>query len=116
MMQEAEVTAKEAMATEGEGMPVKKKPGRPKKEKAEEKTVEQLVQNIEDKEMQRPGVKHIFRTISENNAFSDTGAIPASALESYIQTYLMNGWEILNTHFLGKVPEGYTVMYILVKQ
>lgn len=102
--------------SESEGTPVKRKPGRPKKKKEEEeKTVDQLVRNIEDEEMQRPGVKHIFRTISEKNVFTDSGAVPASALESYIQTYLINGWEILNTHFLGKVIEGYTIMYVLVK-
>lgn len=60
-------------------------------------------------------VHHVVRTISKATGATG-GAWSLSDIEEYIAQYTMAGWELFATHYLGEVPEGYSMLWVLTKQ
>ena len=64
-----------------------------------------------------PKVKQIIRVISNiNQEDLSVGYVRASTVDDYLTEWIDKGYELFNTHFLGTVLEGHTVLYILVKK
>lgn len=65
----------------------------------------------------RPGIQqihHVIRTISREGSGSG-GAWNVGEIEQYLAGYLNNGWRVSATHYLGELPEGYSVLWVLLK-
>jgi len=59
----------------------------------------------------------IVRVISKSNAMSpNAAAFPSVQVDAYVASFLRGGYELENTHYLGELPEGYMMMYVLVKK
>lgn len=59
-------------------------------------------------------IHHVIRTISSDNSGTG-GAWTAADAEEYLAQYTFNGWTLHSTHYLEKLPEGYSFMWILTK-
>jgi hypothetical protein len=59
-------------------------------------------------------IHHVIRTISSDGSGSG-GSWTTAMVEEYLSQYTVNGWVLKDTHYLEKLPEGYTVLWILVK-
>ena len=62
-----------------------------------------------------PKLKQIVRYISRTGISIPGGAWSAEQIEDYVNTYIDLGYRPFNTHYLGENPEGYGILYILVK-
>lgn len=61
-------------------------------------------------------VKHVIRTISATSLGTpESGAFGVDVINSYLETFLNDGWKLEATHYLDKLPEGYVMLWILVK-
>ena len=76
----------------------KRGPGRPKKV-------------VED---ELPAVKQIVRYISDQG-IELNGAEPVWQIDEYLSYYVKAGYTLVRTHYLGKNPEGYGMLYVLTK-
>jgi len=55
-----------------------------------------------------------MRTISRDN--SGVGeSWKMQDIEEHLMNYFANGWSLHATHYLGELPEGYTVLWVLLK-
>lgn len=54
----------------------------------------------------------VIRTIS---GAPSSGAVTVADIDAYLNTWLSQGWRILNTHYLGNPPEGWIIAWILVR-
>lgn len=62
-------------------------------------------------------VKQIIRWISQTGMTDfSTGAWNVAEIDRYVSEWLDQGWKLFNTHFLGTTPEGFGVLYILIKE
>lgn len=59
-------------------------------------------------------IHHVIRTISKDNSGTG-GSWTTAMIEDYLSQYTNNGWKLHNTYFLEVLPEGYTMLWILVK-
>lgn len=82
---------------------------------AVEKPAEKPVKKKAAPKVRGQMVHHVIRTISKS-----TGAVGGSwtlaDIEEYIAQYTMAGWELFATHYLGEVPEGFNMLWVLTKQ
>ena len=86
----------------------KRGPGRPKKE---------VVASTKKKEVVFPAsVRQIVRFISKKENFGQEASWPAASIDEYLASWLNQGYTLFNTHYLGENPEGYGVLYILIKK
>lgn len=58
--------------------------------------------------------KTIFRTTSSRGDYQG-GAFPAYQIDAYLSSFLEEGYELVNTHYLGNNEYGYSFAYFLVK-
>ena len=65
-------------------------------------------------EMMEKRVHHIQRVIAKN--MPAEGSVAAEEVNMYLSAWLSKGYRIVNTHYLGENPEGYSFMYILVRE
>ena len=64
-----------------------------------------------------PKVKQIIRVISNiNQEDLNVGYVRASTVDDYLTEWIDKGYEMFNSHYLGMIPEGYLMLYILVKK
>jgi hypothetical protein len=59
-------------------------------------------------------IHHVIRTISKDGSGTG-GSWTAQDAEEYLAQYTFNGWTLFSTHYLDQAPEGYVIMWILVK-
>jgi len=59
-------------------------------------------------------IHHVLRVISKDGS-GEGGSWNASDIEEYLAQYTFHGWTLHTTHYLEKLPEGYLIMWILVK-
>ena len=59
-------------------------------------------------------IHHVIRTISADGSGTG-GAWTAADAEEYLAQYTFNGWVLHSTHYMEKLPEGYVMLWILVK-
>ena len=59
----------------------------------------------------------IVRVISKTNAMNpNASAFPSVQVDAYVASFLEQGYDLINTHYLGEIPEGFIMMYILLRQ
>lgn len=59
----------------------------------------------------------IVRTISKVGAVpAGVSAFPVMQVDAYVSSWIDEGYELVDTHYLGERPEGYDMMYILLRQ
>jgi pyruvate/2-oxoglutarate dehydrogenase complex dihydrolipoamide acyltransferase (E2) component len=58
--------------------------------------------------------KTVIRTTSSSGDYSG-GAFPAYQIDAYLASFLEEGYELVNTHYLGSNEYGYTFAYFLVR-
>lgn len=63
-----------------------------------------------------PKVHHILRYLSKTGATIPQGAFSISDTDAYVGEWLEKGYELMNTHFVDQNPEGFGVLYILVRK
>lgn len=59
-------------------------------------------------------VKTIVRTLSKSGEYNQ-GAEPASQVDMYVASFLEEGFELVNTHYIGEFDEGYGMIYVLAR-
>lgn len=59
-------------------------------------------------------VKTVLRTTSSKGSY-EGGAFPAHQIDAYLSSFLEEGYELVNTHYLGNNEYGYSFAYFLVK-
>jgi len=80
---------------------------RPKKINIEEQEITTIMENK----------THVFvRTVSKDNTFTPTGAVPAEAMEKDLDAWKAQGYKILLASVVNTVPEGYTLLFILERE
>lgn len=75
--------------------------------------------NLQEKIMADPNlpkVHHILRYLSKTGATIVQGAFSIADTDAYIGEWLEKGYELFNTHFVDQNPEGFGVLYILVRK
>jgi hypothetical protein len=83
----------------------------PEKKKAPAKKKKKQAENNRPLPQQ---IHHVIRTISRDGSGSaDSWRIQEA--EEYLAQFLNNGWRISATHYLGELPEGYTVLWVMLK-
>lgn len=60
-------------------------------------------------------VHHVIRTISRSPG-GQGGAQALADVEAYLADYLNNEWRIFDTHYLGELPEGFIMLWVLTKE
>lgn len=63
-----------------------------------------------------PKVHHILRYVSRTGATNIQGAFSIADTDVYIGEWLEKGYELFNTHFIDQNPEGFGLLYILVRK
>lgn len=63
-----------------------------------------------------PKVHHILRYLSKTGATIPQGAFSIADTDAYIGEWLEKGYELMNTHFVDQNPEGFGLLYILVRK
>jgi hypothetical protein len=63
-----------------------------------------------------PAVHHILRYLSKTGATIPQGAFSIADTDAYLSEWLDKGYEIKNTHFVDQNPEGFGLLYILVRK
>jgi len=63
-----------------------------------------------------PNVKQIIRYISKQYANPMEGHYSVGEVDLYVSSWIDKGYKLFDTHYIGEVPEGYGVLYILVRQ
>lgn len=59
----------------------------------------------------------VVRVISKTNAMNpNASAFPSMQVDAYVASFIEQGYELKNTHYLGEIPEGFIMMYILLRQ
>ena len=59
----------------------------------------------------------VVRVISKTNAMNpNASAFPSMQVDAYVASFLEQGYQLANTHYLGEIPEGFIMMYILLRQ
>jgi hypothetical protein len=72
--------------------------------------------NFEETEMDYD-VHHVIRVISRSGYEDvEAGYFNAATVDNYLKGYLENGYTLFSVQFLEQVPEGYKILYVLVKQ
>jgi len=62
-----------------------------------------------------PNVKQIIRYISKQFANPQEGHYSVGEIDAYISEWMDRGYTLFNTHYIGEAPEGYGVLYVLVR-
>jgi len=63
------------------------------------------------------GAKQLIRWISKVNVTNlNTGVDSVADIDKQLGELYADGFELFSTHYLGETPEGYGVLYILVKK
>lgn len=83
------------------------------KKDVEEMAVEQVAQG-EVAEESDSDFYTIVRGISKINR-QEANFFPSAQVDAYVRSWLNEGFELADTHYLAESPEGYIMMYILVK-
>ena len=63
-----------------------------------------------------PKVHHILRYLSKTGGTIPQGAFSIADTDAYIGSWLDKGYELMNTHFVDQNPEGFGLLYILVRK
>ncbi len=59
----------------------------------------------------------VIRVISKTGAMNpNASAFPIVQVDAYIASFLEQGYTLANTHYLGEIPEGFIMMYILLRR
>ena len=59
----------------------------------------------------------IVRVISKTNAMNpNASAFPSVQVDAYVASFLAQGYQLANTHYLGEIPEGFIMVYILLRR
>ena len=67
--------------------------------------------------MDYPSVKQILRVISKQGMDSVMdGYFRIETVDAYVAEWIDKGYKLANTHYVGENPEGYIMLYVLVKQ
>jgi len=96
--------------TKGKPSTVKPRPG----EEAPPKKIVQSEQKAKTPKVKPQLIHHVIRAISRDGSGSG-GAWTMQEIEEHIMTYLAGGWRVHQTHYLGELPEGYTMLWVLLK-
>lgn len=71
----------------------------------------------EDLVMEYASVKQIIRDIAKPTSMPnfDNGPWTVEMIDSYVGEWVDRGYDLVSTHYLGEIPEGYKVLYVLKK-
>lgn len=69
-----------------------------------------------EKESTLPFVKQVIRYISRTGGDPQSGHYSVFDVDAYLSEWVEKGYELFNTHYLGENPEGFGVLYVLVKK
>jgi hypothetical protein len=82
-------------------------PGRPKK-------INETGTIMAD-ENDMPRVKQIIRYLSKQGRYGQEGSWPVGDVDVYLSEFINLGYTLFDTHYMGEAPEGYGVLYVLVR-
>lgn len=61
-------------------------------------------------------VKNVIRYISKRGlTLPETSEWSVGDVDTYLSEWIAKGYRLFSTHYLGENPEGYGVLYVLVK-
>jgi hypothetical protein len=59
-------------------------------------------------------IHHMQRVMSKNDR-PNAGAVPREQIDRELSDWFAQGWKLFNTHYLGEMPEGFNILWILVR-
>ena len=63
-----------------------------------------------------PKVHHILRYLSKTGATIPQGAFSIADTDAYIGEWLDKGYELFATHYVEQNPEGFALLYVLIRK
>jgi hypothetical protein len=62
-------------------------------------------------------VHHVIRVISGTGyEDAEAGYFNSATVDAYLKGFLEKGYKLFSVQFLEQIPEGYKILYVLVKQ
>lgn len=72
-------------------------------------------ENIQELTMDK--MHTVIRTISRANISNHEADLwTAAEADSYLSEWLNTGWKLSSSHFVGEIPEGYKMIYVLIRE
>jgi len=78
------------------------------------KTLEDAFLGVET-EVYGPSIHNFIRYISRKGEDTADGQRSVWTVDAELEQWIQKGFKLFNTHFLGENPEGFGVLYILVR-
>lgn len=66
------------------------------------------------KESDQPYIYQIFRVISKTGGNIEEGHYSVDEVNMYLSSFRSKGYKLFATHYLGEMPEGFNMLYVLV--
>lgn len=77
-------------------------------------------------ERSQPGIANVILTMGmtsdytslmqdDGNLRRKEGPMTPAQVQEILTTYVLNGWRLFNTHYLGQSPEGVSLLYVFVR-
>ena len=59
----------------------------------------------------------MVRVISKTGAMNpNASAFPVEQVDAYVASFLEQDYQLANTRYLGEIPEGFIMMYVLLRR
>jgi len=92
----------------------KTKKGRPSEVKPRSGDAKPVKEEMKVPKIKSQLIHHVIRTISrDGSGVGDSWTMQET--EEHIMQFLAEGWKVHQTHYLGELPEGYTMLWVLLK-
>jgi hypothetical protein len=61
-------------------------------------------------------MKLVLRYLNKQNVTTATGSFSVEDVNVFVSQWLNKGYVLKNTHYVGENPDGYGVLFVLVKE
>jgi len=69
---------------------------------------------VATKESGLPYMYQVQRVISKQGGNVEEGHFAIADVNSYVSSFSKQGYKLFATHYLGELPEGFNMLYVLV--
>jgi len=66
--------------------------------------------------MSETKMKLVLRYLNKQNVTTATGSFSVEDVNVFVSQWLNKGYVLKNTHYVGENPDGYGVLFVLVKE
>lgn len=69
-----------------------------------------------DVQLEKLQVHNMIRWISKTGMTVPGSYGDVSVIDEQVSEWVNRGWRLFNTHYLGEAPEGFGILYVLVRE